>query len=118
MTQVLFETACVTPPRTTQAAVVTAVAHPAPRSRDWIVEVAGKLARREGRDDMTRETEITRLCREAALRFADAPIQAFVPLLVERIVGDRIRRERSQNRSTGVATDHSAQRQSCRPASP
>lgn len=117
MTQVLPETARVTQPGTTQAAVVTAVAHPTPHSRDWIAEVAGKLARREGRDDMTRETEITRLCREAALRFADAPIQAFVPLLVERIVGDRIRRERSQNGSAGAATDRSARRQSCQPAS-
>ncbi|WP_420830734.1 three-helix bundle dimerization domain-containing protein [Mycolicibacterium mucogenicum] len=33
-------------------------------------------------------------CREAATRFADARVQAFVPLLVERIVGDRIRRDR------------------------
>ena len=45
MTQVLNEPA--------QAAEV---APTRPHSRDWIVEVAGKLARREGRDDMARET--------------------------------------------------------------
>lgn len=52
-------------------------------------------------------------CREAAKRFVDAPIQAFVPLLVERIVGDRIRRDRRQNGRVAVATDHSARLQSC-----
>lgn len=95
MTQVLNEPA--------QAAEV---APTRPHSRDWIVEVAGKLARREGRDDMARETEITRWCREAAMRFADAPIQAFVPVLVERIVADRIRRERRHMANAAAAMDH------------
>ena len=61
---------------------------------DWIAGVAEKLALREGRHDTARDMEIMRWCREAATRFADARIQAFVPVLVERIVGDRIRRDR------------------------
>lgn len=81
--------------------------------RDWIAEVAGKLARREGRNDATRDLEIMGWCREAATRFVDAPIQAFVPLLVERIVGDRIRRDRRQNGSGATATDRSARLRSC-----
>ncbi len=64
--------------------------------RDWIAEVAGKLTRREGRNDLARHSEIVDWCREAAMQFADAPIQAYVPLLVERIVGDRIRRNRER----------------------
>lgn len=85
--------------------------------RDWIAEVAGKLARREGRNDAARDLEIMGWCREAATRFVDAPIQAFVPLLVERIVGDRIRRDRRQNRSAATATDHSVRFQSSQLAS-
>jgi|KBSSwiStaDraftv2_1062776.scaffolds.fasta_scaffold1784764_2 hypothetical protein len=84
--------------------------------RDWIVEVAGKLARREGRNDVARDNEILGWCREAAIQFVDAPIQAFVPLLVERMVGDRIRGERSQTGSRAVVTGDSARRQACQPA--
>ncbi|MHA7664364.1 three-helix bundle dimerization domain-containing protein [Mycolicibacterium sp. HS_4_1] len=85
--------------------------------RDWIAEVAGKLARREGRNDVARDGEIMGWCREAAMRFVDAPIQVFVPLLVERIVGDRIRRDRSKNGSAAAATDHAVRLQSCQLAS-
>ncbi|MCT7370586.1 three-helix bundle dimerization domain-containing protein [Mycolicibacterium llatzerense] len=79
MTQVLHE-----PTRSTRSAA------------DWVAEVAGKLARREGRNDAARDAEIRGWCREAATQFVDARIQAFVPLLVERIVGDRIRRDRDE----------------------
>ncbi|MGX9672820.1 three-helix bundle dimerization domain-containing protein [Mycobacterium sp. HM-7] len=81
---------------------------------DWVAGVAAKLTLREGRHDIARDMEITRWCREAAMQFADARIQAFVPLLVERIVGDRIRRERRQSGNIAVATEVSALRQSCR----
>lgn len=85
--------------------------------RDWIAEVAGKLARREGRNDAARDLEIMGWCREAATRFVDAPIQAYVPLLVERIVGDRIRVDRRQNGSAATATGHSVRLRSCQLAS-
>lgn len=81
---------------------MTQVLHEQTRSTrsatDWIGEVAGKLARREGRNDAARDVEIMGWCREAATQFVDARIQAFVPLLVERIVGDRIRRDRESDR--------------------
>ncbi|MCX8562244.1 hypothetical protein OS122_15220 [Mycolicibacterium mucogenicum] len=103
MTQVLHE-----PARVTRPAVSSATTH----SRDSIADIAGKLARREGRNDIARDKEILAWCREVALQFVDAPIQAFVPLLVEHIVGDRIRRERKQRENAGVATDVSAPRRS------
>ena len=84
--------------------------------RDELVEIAAKLARREGRNDVARDKQILAWCREAAMQFVDAPIQAFVPLLVERIVGDRIRRERSQSGNAAMATDVSALRLSRQPA--
>jgi len=83
---------------------------------DWVAGVAAKLALREGRHDIARDIEIMAWCREAALQFADARIQAFVPVLVERIVGDRIRRERKQSGNAAVATDVSALRRVCPPA--
>ncbi|GCA97976.1 three-helix bundle dimerization domain-containing protein [Mycolicibacterium sp. NCC-Tsukiji] len=65
---------------------------------DWITGVAAKLALREGRHDSARDMEIMGWCRAAAMQFVDARIRAFVPLLVERIVSDRIRRERDRRR--------------------
>ena len=71
----------------------------------WVDEVAGKLARREGRNDSARDTEILGWCREAATQFADARVQAFVPLLVERIVGDRMRRSRDERGCAPAVTE-------------
>jgi len=89
-----------------------------PHLPERIGEVAAKLAVREGRNDTARDTEIMGWCREAAMQFADAPIQAYVPLLVERIVGDRIRGERGGTASAApVATDRSARLQPYLPPS-
>jgi hypothetical protein len=53
-------------------------------------EVAGLLARHEGAKDPRRTAEISRWVRETAEGFADAPIQSFVPILVEHIVRVRV----------------------------
>ncbi len=55
-----------------------------------VTEVAAQLARHEGRGDPQRAAEITRWCEETARRFVNAPIQAFVPILVEHIVRCRM----------------------------
>ena len=55
-----------------------------------LIEVAAQLARHEGRGDVQRAAEITRWCEEAAQQFISAPIQAFVPILVEHIVRNRM----------------------------
>jgi hypothetical protein len=55
-----------------------------------LIEVAAQLARHEGRGDVQRAAEITRWCEEAAQQFSNAPIQAFIPILVEHIVRNRM----------------------------
>jgi Family of unknown function (DUF5994) len=55
-----------------------------------LIEVAAQLARHEGRGDAQRAAEITRWCEEAAQQFSNAPIQAFVPILVGHIVRNRM----------------------------
>lgn len=59
-----------------------------------ISEVADRLAGREDGADEQRRAEIYRWCVEAAERFEDAPIQSFVPTLVEHIVRNRTDRDR------------------------
>ncbi len=60
-----------------------------------VSDVADKLARHEGRDDPERTAQISRWCEEAAQQFVDAPIQAFVPILVEHIVRNRMMESRA-----------------------
>lgn len=55
-----------------------------------ISEVAGNLARHEGRDDQERTADIARWCDEAAEQFSDSKVQSFVPILVEHIVRNRM----------------------------
>jgi hypothetical protein len=55
-----------------------------------VADVAERLARHEGRDDDQRAAEIMRWCEEAAEQFEAAPIQSFVPILVEHIVHNRM----------------------------
>lgn len=55
-----------------------------------LIEVAAQLAHHEGRGDVQRAAEIARWCEEAAQQFSSAPIQAFVPILVEHIVRNRM----------------------------
>ncbi len=61
--------------------------HVATRS---VNEVAAQLARHEGRSDSARTAEIARWCEEAAQQFVNAPVQAFVPILVHHMVRNRM----------------------------
>jgi hypothetical protein len=63
-----------------------------------IAEVADKLARHEGLGD-EQTAQIKQWCEEAAQQFVDAPIQTFVPILVEHIVRNRIIESRSETAS-------------------
>ncbi len=53
-------------------------------------EVADKLVRHEGRGDEQRTAQIRQWAEEAAQQFVDAPVQSFVPILVEHIVRNRM----------------------------
>jgi hypothetical protein len=66
-----------------------------------VADVADKLARHEGRGDEQRTAQIKRWCEEAAQQFVAAPIQAFVPILVEHIVRNRMMESRSNPVSAG-----------------
>jgi len=70
-----------------------------------VAEVADKLARHEGLGDEQRTAQIKRWCEEAAQQFVDAPVQAFVPILVEHIVRKRILETRQQARRRPPATE-------------
>lgn len=61
-----------------------------------VAELAEKLARHEGLGDERRNAQIRRWCDETAQRFIDAPVQTFVPILVEHIVRDRMLESRNQ----------------------
>ncbi len=77
---------------TADAGIAPAPASPVAKS---VADVADKLARHEGRHDPERTAQITRWCEEAAQQFVDAPIQAFVPILVEHIVRNRMMETRA-----------------------
>lgn len=69
-----------------------------------VAEVADKLARHEGLDDEQRAAQIKRWCDQAAQQFVDAPVQTFVPILVEHIVRNRMiesRRAATASSATG-----------------
>lgn len=55
-----------------------------------LAEVATRLARHEGRANERRTADIARWVDEAARQFTHAPIQVFVPILVEHIVRGRM----------------------------
>jgi hypothetical protein len=55
-----------------------------------VTEVAAQLARHEGHADPERTAAIARWCQEAAQQFVNAPVQAFVPILVHHIVRNRM----------------------------
>ncbi|OBF60846.1 hypothetical protein A5787_18325 [Mycobacterium sp. 852002-50816_SCH5313054-b] len=55
-----------------------------------VAEVADKLARHEGLGDERRAAQIKDWCEQAAHQFVDAPVQTFVPILVEHIVRNRM----------------------------
>jgi len=64
-----------------------------------VADVADKLARHEGRDDEQRTLQIKRWCESAARQFVDAPVQTFIPILVEHIVRNRMIETRTATRS-------------------
>ncbi len=61
-----------------------------------VADVAEKLARHEGLGDERRTAQIRRWCDETAQRFIDAPVQTFVPILVEHIVRNRMMESRGR----------------------
>jgi hypothetical protein len=61
-----------------------------------VADVADKLARHEGLDDEQRTAQIKRWSEEAAEQFVDAPLQTFVPILVEHIVRNRMLESRGE----------------------
>ncbi|WP_156685739.1 DUF5994 family protein [Mycobacterium sp. Marseille-P9652] len=61
-----------------------------------LADVADKLARHEGTDDEQRIAQIRHWCDDAAGQFVDAPVQTFVPILVEHIVRNRMVESRRQ----------------------
>ena len=72
-----------------------------------LAEVADKLARHEGRHDDQRSAEIMRWCEQAAEQFVDAPVQTFVPILVEHIVRNRMIESRAATMAPSI-TDSGA----------
>lgn len=69
--------------------VGVAMTRPAAVTRS-VADVAAKLAQHEGRGDEQRTAQIRRWCDEVAQQFVSAPVQAFVPILVEHIVRNRM----------------------------
>jgi Family of unknown function (DUF5994) len=56
-----------------------------------VADVADKLARHDGIGDEQRTAQIKSWCEEAAQHFVGAPVQAFVPVLIEHIVRNRMK---------------------------
>lgn len=75
-----------------ERAGIPADAAPAARSTvaRSVADVAEKLALHEGFGDEERTAQIKRWSEEAAEQFVDAPVQTFVPILVEHIVRNRM----------------------------
>ena len=59
-----------------------------------LADVADKLTKHEGLDDEHQIAQIRQWSEEAAQQFVDAPVQAFVPVLVEHIVRNRMMESR------------------------
>ncbi len=87
-----------------QRAAVPADADAPPASRSAVAksvaDVADKLASHEGRGDEQRTAQIRGWCEQAAQQFVDAPVQAFVPVLVEHIVRNRMIESRAAASAT------------------
>ena len=66
-----------------------------------LADVADKLASHEGLCDEQRPAQIKDWCEQAAQQFVDAPVQAFVPVLVEHIVRNRMMESRKATATTG-----------------
>ncbi len=79
-------------------------AAPASRVARSVADVADKLARHEGLGDEKRTAQIKQWCEEAAAQFVDAPVQTFVPILVEHIVRNRMMETRAKAASAVPAS--------------
>ncbi|MGD1173012.1 DUF5994 family protein [Mycobacterium seoulense] len=81
-----------------------------PQSRSTVArsvaDVADKLARHEGLGDEQRTAQIKRWSEEAAKQFVNAPVQTFVPILVEHIVRNRMVESRREAQSPLPASHH------------
>jgi hypothetical protein len=99
----------------TAAQAMTAVAHriadrdacaPAAKAEtveaSSLAELAARLARLPGNTDPQLAALISRWVAEAAAQFGDAPIQVFVPILVEHIVRERIHKDRADRSARGT----------------
>ena len=99
----------------TAAQAMTAVAHrvadrdacaPATKAEaagaSSLAEVAARLARLPGNNEPQLAALISRWVAEAAAQFGDAPIQVFVPILVEHIVRERIHQDRADRSARGT----------------
>ncbi len=73
-------------------------AAPANRVARSVADVADKLARHEGLGDAQRTAQINQWCEEGAAQFVDAPVQTFVPILVEHLVRNRMIETRPDSR--------------------
>jgi hypothetical protein len=60
-----------------------------------LADVAQRLATHEGLHDDERTAQIQRWCDEAATQFETARVQSFVPILVEHIVYNQMKRNRA-----------------------
>jgi Family of unknown function (DUF5994) len=69
-----------------------------------VADVADKLARHEGLGDEQRTVQIKLWCDEAAQQFVDAPVQNFVPILVEHIVHNRMIESRAATTSPATGS--------------
>lgn len=62
----------------------------ASKNEAQLADVARRLALKEGRHEALRDQTIARWVNEAAAELAGAPVQTFVPILVEHTVRLRI----------------------------
>jgi hypothetical protein len=93
--------------QTLEQARVPADAAPAGRSAvaKSVEDVANQLARHEGLSDEQRTAQIKRWCEEVAQQFVDAPLQTFVPILVEHLVRNRMMESRRHPHRQQPATE-------------
>lgn len=95
--------------RALEEARISANADAAPTSRSTVArsvaDVADKLARHEGLHDQQRTAQIKRWSEEAVAQFVDAPVQTFVPILVEHIVRNRMLESRPHHNLRPPSTE-------------
>lgn len=81
---------------------------PTSRVARSVADVADKLARHEGLGDAKRTAQIKQWCQQASAQFVDAPVQTFVPILVEHIVRNRMMETRPHHHRPPTAESLSA----------